>query len=578
MHSELSELSSMLQDVVQAIQSVLGVEATIVDRQGLRVAATGSYNREVGKKIAAGSVFEKAVLTGQPYIVETPGSEAVCQSCEDREGCRESAEVCSPILVEGTVVGVIGLIAFDTDDKLRLLDQRAPLLDFLDKMGRLIGSKVAENRKIKELEVLTNAMETPIVSITPDGDITGANDATAKWFRGGLIGQTIDAILGLGVMALILKGRKQFEAGSKFRFSVTVHPVYHADKTVRYVLQLRPLKDVIRAFNQMFSEQQPTHFEMIYGRDTNLLEAIELARKVAQSRSTVLILGESGTGKELFARAIHSESGRQDKAFIPVNCAAIPEALLESELFGYEDGAFTGAASGGRIGRFEQAHRGTLFLDEIGDLPLHLQAKLLRVLQDQQIYKVGGRGAIHVDVRLIAATNKPLEEMVRDGEFREDLYYRINVIPIQIPPLRDRLGDLQVLSNHFLDKHCQRLGKNLEGFAPETLKQLSAYPWPGNVRELENAIEFGVHMAAGLKLMPEDLPKRLRALDLKRTWHPVGDPESHDPIRPLASLEAMEIQRAIRYFGKSKEGVEAMTHALGISRATLYRKIKSYGL
>lgn len=576
LHSEISEIAQMLQDVIEAIHSVLGVEVTIVDRQGQRIAATGLYGHEVGKKIASGSVFEKSVHTGLPYIIETPGTDAACLICEERTRCRESAEVCSPILVEGTVVGVIGLIAFDDAEKLKLLSQRGILLDFLEKMGNLIASKVSENRRNKELEVLTDAIETPILSIKPDGGIVSANIAARRLIDVPLAGLAVDDILGTGMLEAIKRGRTPLESAGKRRYSIQVHPVSHGDETVRYVLQLRPLKDVIRQFNKMFSEQQPTNFEDILGQDQVLREAIDLAKRVSKSKSTVLILGESGTGKELFARSIHSDSDRKDKAFIPVNCAAIPEALLESELFGYEEGAFTGAASGGRIGRFEQAHRGTLFLDEIGDLPLHLQAKLLRVLQDQQIYKVGGRGAIPVDVRLIAATNKPLEEMVRDGEFREDLFYRINVIPLQIPPLRARKSDLESLAAIFLKKHCQRLGKRVERLSTEAIWTIKRYGWPGNVRELENAIEYAVHVCAGAILKAEDLPKRVRQERIEAGRQREG--EETIGIKALSALEAEEIQKAVSAYGKSKEGVRAMSEALGVSRATLYRKFKAYGL
>jgi transcriptional regulator with PAS, ATPase and Fis domain len=378
------------------------------------------------------------------------------------------------------------------------------------------------------------------------------------------------------VLEAIQKGHLQLEAGIKRRFTISVHPVIYADKIVRYVLQLSPLKEVIRQYNRLFSEQQPTRFEMIYGEDATLHEAIDLARRVASSTSSVLVLGESGTGKELFARAIHSESNRSGKPFLPVNCAAIPEALLESELFGYEEGAFSGAVSGGRIGRFEQAHHGTLFLDEIGDLPLHLQAKLLRVLQDKQVYKVGGRAGIPVDVRLITATNKPLEQMVRDGEFREDLYYRINVIPITVPPLRGRKADIELLAGLFLEKHCRQLGKTLSGIEPEALRVMKRYDWPGNVRELENAIEYGVHVASGEKLGVNDMPKRLRIIDTAVVEG--KDQATVTELRSLVELEKAEIERALVHFGKSAQGIEGMTRSLGISRATLYRKFKTYHL
>ena len=235
-------------------------------------------------------------------------------------------------------------------------------------------------------------------------------------------------------------------------------------------------------------------FSNIITKSEKMQLLLETVSRIAQTESTVYIHGESGTGKELIAKAIHLASNRKDKSFIAINCAALPENLLESELFGHEKGSFTGAVRSTR-GLFSQAHEGTLFLDEIGDMPLSIQVKLLRALEERQFYPVGSEAPVKVDVRVIVATNKDLENEVKQGNFREDLFYRIHVIPIRLPPLRERPGDIPYLADYFLKRHCERMKKMIHGFAPETIKKLLQYNWPGNVRELENTIEYAVVMS-----------------------------------------------------------------------------------
>lgn len=255
--------------------------------------------------------------------------------------------------------------------------------------------------------------------------------------------------------------------------------------------------------------QQREGFDQIVGSHFLIQKAINQAKKVVNSPSTVLLRGASGTGKERFARAIHQESMRRNQPFVVVNCAAIPETLLESELFGYMPGAFTGAKRDGQAGKFEQANGGTLFLDEIGDLPLALQPKLLRVLQEREVQRLGSHVSIPLDVRVIAATHRPLEQKVREGTFREDLYYRINVIPIQLPSLAERKEDLPLLLETFLGKYNERLGKHIKGFDPDVMHVLMNYSWPGNVRELENVVEYMVNMAERVILSVHDLPPHM---------------------------------------------------------------------
>ncbi|MDH5641152.1 MAG: sigma-54 dependent transcriptional regulator, partial [Nitrospira sp.] len=244
------------------------------------------------------------------------------------------------------------------------------------------------------------------------------------------------------------------------------------------------------------------------GSSPAMLEVYKLVARVAESKSTVLLQGESGTGKELIARAIHANGPRRDKPFIPVNCGALPDALLESEMFGHEKGAFTGAA-GTKVGLFESADGGTLFLDEIGDLGKELQVKLLRVMQDQEVRRVGGTTSTRVDVRIIAATNRDLEQLVKEGQFRDDLYYRLKVVPIMLPSLSERRDDIPMLVHHFLQKCAGGVNHAVRGILPETMAILAQYRWPGNVRELENVVERAVSLSHGPLLTPDDLPQAI---------------------------------------------------------------------
>lgn len=307
----------------------------------------------------------------------------------------------------------------------------------------------------------------------------------------------------------------------------------------------------------------------ILGKSHKIISVKREVIKIAHSSSTVLIWGESGTGKELVARAIHMGSPRAEKQFVAINCAAIPENLLESELFGYEKGAFTGADPKGRIGKIEMANGGTLFLDEIGDMPISLQAKLLRVLQDREIYKIGQNNPIPVNIRVIAATNKNLEEMILEKTFREDLYYRLNVIPINIPPLRERKSDISLLASYFIDKYSKILDKTVMKIENEIFEYLENYKWPGNVRELENTIEYMINMIDDNGVLDHNLiPKKIKG---GATSCEVGE-------IPIDEMEKAMIEQALLVYGNSFMAKKEIASKLGIGIATLYRKIKKYDL
>jgi len=304
-------------------------------------------------------------------------------------------------------------------------------------------------------------------------------------------------------------------------------------------------------------------FENIIAKSHKMQRIFELIETVAKSNATVLIVGESGTGKELVARAIHSQSPRREKPFVAVSCAALPESLLESELFGHEKGSFTGAMAQ-RKGKFEFANKGTLFLDEIGDMSPNVQVHLLRVLEEKEFTRVGGNELIKVDVRVITATNKDLRKAVERGEFREDLYYRLNVVTIEVPPLRERREDIPLLAQHFLKKSALENQKKISGFSPEASKFLLSYDWPGNVRELENAIERAVILAKNTLITIHDLPR----------------PESAVAhlTPPQKELDEVVKNHIAEVLSQTGGNYSQAARILGISRMTLYHKVKEFGL
>jgi formate hydrogenlyase transcriptional activator len=312
---------------------------------------------------------------------------------------------------------------------------------------------------------------------------------------------------------------------------------------------------------------QENEFEGIVGHSAALRQVLQLVETVAKGSSTVLLLGETGTGKELVARAIHNRSRRRDRAFVKLNCAAIPGGLLESELFGHERGAFTGAIAQ-KIGRLELADNGSLFLDEIGDIPLDLQPKLLRVLQEREFERLGSTRTMKVDVRVVAATHRDLEEMISKGQFRSDLYYRLNVFPIVIPPLRERPEDIPLLVQHFVEAAAQKMDKTIDTIPSRTMEALVEYRWPGNIRELENVIERAVILSTGSVL---HVPYR----DLRSRVAP-----GHDAEKPqtLADVEREHIRTILKDTRWVLSGPRGAAARLGMNRSTLYFRMKKLGI
>ncbi|MCG8635064.1 MAG: sigma 54-interacting transcriptional regulator [Desulfobacterales bacterium] len=344
------------------------------------------------------------------------------------------------------------------------------------------------------------------------------------------------------------------------------------------------LKDVsenIHYKNELASIRRMYHiddgFHGIIGRTPVMMNLYEHIESVAALDTPVMILGESGTGKEMVAKALHETGNRSDRPFIKVNCAALSESILESELFGHVKGAYTGADTD-RVGRFEAAHRGTIFLDEIGDIPLSVQVKLLRVLEERMIQRVGENRSIPVDVRIVTATNKNLDALIADGKFREDLFFRINVFPITCPPLRHRRDDITLIIQHFITVHAEKTGKNILGFTPEAMRFMVAYPWPGNIRELRNTVEYAFVLAKGKGIRPEHLPEKIHG-----TAFFTPEPEAPLPEPPAAGSTTVTVHRTQR-----QELIDALHKAggnqtraaeiLGVSRITVWKRMKKYNV
>jgi formate hydrogenlyase transcriptional activator len=321
----------------------------------------------------------------------------------------------------------------------------------------------------------------------------------------------------------------------------------------------------VARFGSADKDANPRRFEQIIGSSPALESVLEQVERVAPTDSTVLVQGETGTGKELIARAIHNLSSRFGRPFIKLNCAAIPFDLLESELFGHEKGAFTGAIAQ-KIGRFELADKGTLFLDEVGDIPLPLQPKLLRVLQEQEFERLGSGRTHQVDVRLVAATHRNLVEMVKRNEFRSDLYYRLNVFPVPLPPLRARREDIPALVEHFVEIYARRMGKQIDRISPETMSELTSYPWPGNIRELQNFIERSVILSSG-NVLDSPLASLRNAAEV----------ESLGPIT-MEDAERDHIRKTLEQTRWVVSGPNGAAARLGIKRSTLYFRMQKLGI
>ena len=583
----LFEISETAQGISEAISAVLHVDVTIADYNLTRVAATGEYKVSIGERLPKNCSFEEITLSKKPQFIRNPNSKE-CINCSLKGSCNEMATLGYPIMDENKIVGVIGLIAFELDQKEELFSKYDSLLEFLRKLSDLLVGNLKRATFIKQLKVqdeLINLtidnLEDGVIYTDKDNRVQFLNSVTAnilKLDNEEVIDKDIVELLPINMDKVASHIRKEIKLnvkGQKKSFILSKTPISIENKIAGNIYTIQNSSKIIQDAYSIMNVNLDTDFNSIIGESKEIKRVKELAKSVSKSKSTVMIRGESGTGKELFARSIHNESTRKNAPFIAINCASIPENLLESELFGYEEGAFTGASKSGKIGKFELANNGTLFLDEIGDLPIHLQPKLLRVLQDECFVRLGGKELISVNFRLITATNKNLEEMVEKGQFRDDLYYRINVIPIEIPPLRQRGDDINILSEYGLEKYLEKLGKSDIIFSEGVKDILKIYPWPGNIRELENCIEYLVNTVKGNVIMKSDLPQKI--LNHEREF--VEKMESYGSLKEMMDKREKDLlEGMIKTYGTSAEAKAKVSEILDINIATLYRKLNKHNL
>lgn len=598
----LTDIKEYLNTLLASFSSVLNLELTILQTDPLeRVAATGSwYTKDVvcyehGRLVPAwqNSYTVRVIETGKPvvaldtkaYVYSHP------KMYQTVEGQYYSV-LAYPIYLREHLEGVLVIASFDKTQHQIIMEKQEQLMVYLEKIAGLITSKLEQETLLEKTNIINNqmssvieAMDDGIILYSPDEGIKQCNMYAEKYLHFN------DPELKDALLSKVLNVATETNEGRPFQ----IREISEEIDGFQYLLQVKTkfiensngsVLCVINPFSQIQNSITQNE-EMGTGVAGNLVFSGEKMRKLvsqakiaAQHASNVLITGESGTGKEMFARLIHTSSPRSAKPFVAVNCAAIPESLMESELFGYEEGAFTGARKGGKIGKIQLANHGTFFLDEIGDMPLYLQAKLLRVLNDKKVERIGNSSTslINVDVRIIAATNQNLEEMIERKEFREDLYYRLNVVPLRLPPLRERPDDIPFLIQHFIKKYNKILGKEVRSAAASVMELMMEYRWPGNVRELENCIEYMMTFEKTQVLSLDVVPQKI--LSLRNETVPnltAGLDEMEDkPLKIRLQEKEQEILKsmAARYGGHpTKEQVKEICQRLDISVASYYRKI-----
>ncbi|MDY8299534.1 sigma-54-dependent Fis family transcriptional regulator [Escherichia coli] len=582
--SVLMQIQPTIQRFARMLASVLQLEVEIVDENLCRVAGTGAYGKFLGRQLSGNSRLLRHVLeTKTEKVVTQSRFDPLCEGCDSKENCREKAFLGTPVILQDRCVGVISLIAVTHEQQEHISDNLREFSDYVRHISTIFVSKLLEDQGpgdniSKIFATMIDNMDQGVLVVDADNRVQFVNQTALK-----TLGVVQNNIIGKPVRFRPLTFESNFTHGHM------QHIVSWDDKSELIIGQLHNIQGrqlFLMAFHQSHTSfsvanaSDEPHIEQLVGECRVMRQLKRLISRIAPSPSSVMVVGESGTGKEVVARAIHKLSGRRNKPFIAINCAAIPEQLLESELFGYVKGAFTGASANGKTGLIQAANTGTLFLDEIGDMPLMLQAKLLRAIEAREILPIGASSPIQVDIRIISATNQNLAQFIAEGKFREDLFYRLNVIPITLPPLRERQEDIELLVHYFLHLHTRRLGSVYPGIAPDVVEILRKHRWPGNLRELSNLMEYLVNVVPSGEVIDSTLlpPNLLN----NGTTEQSDVTEVSEALLSLddaggTALEEMEkqmIREALSRHNSKKE----VADELGIGIATLYRKIKKYEL
>lgn len=587
---ELEKIKQIAIDTVKATSRILNdVEVILVDKNGSFMGFNDSYLKR--KKTAEWRPYIDTVIKNKEVtIIENPGLNPLCSGCPNEGNCPQTLEIIVPFNIKDIYIGYLSVITFSQETKKIYLRKKNQVIDFLQLMielmvraGKEHVSRLEAEKTLNELDTIIQHMDDIVFTCDASGYIQSYNQPFMNFFNlsDGVQDINITELVESRAISYAISEKEGFEdQESAIIFSNKIHRMVvsckvmknEEDETTGFIFFIRTIENARRFMSNVPPLEPEDALNQIIGKSPEMLELKDKIRCFATSISTVLIRGETGTGKELVARSLHSLSPRRKKPFVTINCAAIPDSLLESELFGYEEGTFTGANKGGKAGLFEIANTGTIFLDEIGDMPLHLQVKLLRVLQDRQVVRLGGFHPIDLDVRIIAATNQDLETMVQNKKFRSDLYYRLNILPINLPPLRNRLSDFNELVFHFIKKYNARLDKQISGVDTDFLNILKSYTWPGNVRELENAIEYAINLESGSRLTKAvSTPEIISFAD-------AGSGNTTTLKNQLRDYEISIIKDTLQQYSNEKNGKKLTAEALDISRASLYQKIKEYNI
>ncbi|WP_097759543.1 sigma-54 interaction domain-containing protein [Escherichia coli] len=582
--SVLMQIQPTIQRFARMLASVLQLEVEIVDENLCRVAGTGAYGKFLGRQLSGNSRLLRHVLeTKTEKVVTQSRFDPLCEGCDSKENCREKAFLGTPVILQERCVGVISLIAVTHEQQEHISDNLREFSDYVRHISTIFVSKLLEDQGpgdniSKIFATMIDNMDQGVLVVDADNRVQFVNQTALK-----TLGVVQNNIIGKPVRFRPLTFESNFTHGHM------QHIVSWDDKSELIIGQLHNIQGrqlFLMAFHQSHTSfsvanaPDEPHIEQLVGECRVMRQLKRLISRIAPSPSSVMVVGESGTGKEVVARAVHKLSGRRNKPFIAINCAAIPEQLLESELFGYVKGAFTGASANGKTGLIQAANTGTLFLDEIGDMPLMLQAKLLRAIEAREILPIGASSPIQVDIRIISATNQNLAQFIAEGKFREDLFYRLNVIPITLPPLRERQEDIELLVHYFLHLHTRRLGSVYPGIAPDVVEILRKHRWPGNLRELSNLMEYLVNVVPSGEVIDSTLlPPNLLNNGTTEQSDVTEVSEAHLSLddaggTALEEMEKQMIREALSRHNSKKE----VADELGIGIATLYRKIKKYEL
>lgn len=572
----LNSIKQELTHIVEAIHSVINIDITIVDEQLVRLVGTGPFSADIGKKAPKKSAFYKSLTEGKQIFIEEPSKSDICMGCEKSESCRELAELCIPIKYNNKTIGVLGMCAFSEEAKHSFITNRESLISFEHQLSNIISTILKEKNygimmeyRSSELTTLINSLNEGIIILNNEHKIITINRYIAKMLG---INETepppIKTLLTTKIYAMLEAKNFEGEIGpvvlNGHDFIISACPIFLKNVKKGLILLFSDYDKMRDSVYSVERNKDIATFDDIIGESELLIQARRQAMQIAGQDVAVLLTGETGTGKEIFAQAIHSASQRKNDVFFPINCGAIPENLIESELFGYEKGAFTGASKTGQQGKFEICKNGTLFLDEIGDLPLPMQVKLLRALESKQITRVGGHTFIKVNPRIISATSKDLRKMVEEKTFREDLFYRLNIVPINIPPLRERGYDTIVLARYFLQKFNKIYNKDIKGLSSECENILMRYHFPGNIRELRNLIEYAVIFEEASLIKADTIRSKLRE-DVEEQFMTLAE--------MTRQYEKSVIERHLKQYGNTLEAKRKIARHLGISIATLYRKL-----